>query len=106
MRYNPRVCSRAGMGRAPAVALAYMWWCKGIHLDDGYATLLSKRACSPKLYAVRQAVDDILYAGGTQSVTITKRGSSMSETVEIAGASSDWSRGALCVRETVLVFSK
>ena len=73
------------MGRAPAVALAYMWWYKGIHLDDAFALLLSKRQCSPKLYAIRQAADDTLYGGSPQKVVITKRGSSMSKTVEIAG---------------------
>lgn len=73
------------MGRAPATALAYMWWVKGMHLDDAYELLFSKRTCHPKLYAIRQATADILYGSSQQDVTITKRGSGFSKSVKIAG---------------------
>jgi hypothetical protein len=37
----------AGLGRAPATALAYMWWFKGIHLEDAYELLTGKhRRCT------------------------------------------------------------
>lgn len=80
----------AGMGRAPAVALAYMWWVKGIHLEDAYATLYAARKCHPKLYAIRQAAADILYGGDQMPVTIRKRGTSLSKVVEIAGLDIGW----------------
>lgn len=74
------------MGRAPAVALAYMWWVQGIHLEDAHELLLSKRLCHPKLFAIREAAADVLYGGEAQVTTIRKFGSSRSEVVEVAGA--------------------
>jgi hypothetical protein len=161
----------AGMGRAPAVALAYMWWVLGMHLEEAHALLLSRRRCArqtcrlqsnqnnslpsahlaaegtvsiqarfhvpwrhcaaqnaatlpassaaprcvcvqwlsspaslahvphhrltrcrcvhrcvPKLHAIREATSDILYGGDPQEVTLTKRGSSCSKSVLVAGA--------------------
>ena len=75
------------MGRAPAVALAYMWWVQGQHLEEARDLLLSKRACHPKLFAIREAATDILFGGEPQEVVIRKRGSGNSAVVEIAGAS-------------------
>eukprot|EP00967_Tisochrysis_lutea_P136662 scaffold244022_cov24-Tisochrysis_lutea.AAC.1 len=37
-----------GMGRAPATALAYMNWIRGIQLDEGFKLLTSLRRCGPK----------------------------------------------------------
>jgi hypothetical protein len=76
------------MGRAPAVALAYMWWVQGIHLEEAYDLLISKRRCHPKLHAIREAATDILFGGLPQEVIIQKTGSSRSSVVEIAGAAS------------------
>lgn len=73
------------MGRAPAVALAYMWWVQGKHLEDANANLVSKRWCAPALWAIRQAAADILYGGSAKDVTIRKKGTSNSKVVEIAG---------------------
>jgi hypothetical protein len=75
----------AGMGRAPAVALAYMWWVQGMHLEDAFEVLVAKRWCAPALWAVRQAAADMLYGGHAQEYTIRKKGSSNSSVVEIAG---------------------
>jgi hypothetical protein len=77
----------AGLGRAPAVALAYMWWGQGMHLEDAHKLLLSKRPCCPKLSAIREAAADMLYSGDPQEKTIRKAGTSFSKTVEIAGVS-------------------
>lgn len=74
------------MGRAPAVALAYMWWVQGMHLEEARDLLLSKRPCHPKLFAIREATTDILFGGDPQEVVIRKQGSSQSQSVEIAGA--------------------
>lgn len=78
------VCG-AGMGRAPAVALAYMWWVHGLPLDPTYAELREKRCCSPSLSAVRQAATDMLYGGSPQQVVVRKKGTSGSEEVLVAG---------------------
>lgn len=51
----------AGLGRAPAVAMAWMHWCKGFSLDDAISHLTSIRACNPKVQAIRQATVDVLY---------------------------------------------
>ncbi|KAI5344373.1 PREDICTED: phosphoglucan phosphatase [Prunus dulcis] len=50
----------AGLGRAPAAALAYMFWVQGYKLTDAVNVLLSKRSCCPKLDAIKNATADIL----------------------------------------------
>lgn len=50
----------AGMGRAPAVALAYMYWIQGYRLNDAHRLLLGKRSCFPKLDAIKSATADIV----------------------------------------------
>lgn len=85
------------MGRAPAVALAYMWWVQGKHLEDANANLVSKRWCAPALWAIRQATADILYGGSVQDITIRKKGTSNSKLVEIAGVfPSEYRAQSLC----------
>ena len=36
---HPGACAAAGLGRAPATALAWMWWFKDWHLEDAYEHL-------------------------------------------------------------------
>eukprot|EP00892_Ulva_mutabilis_P010884 jgi/Ulvmu1/8168/UM040_0065.1 len=80
----------AGMGRAPAVALAYMWWVHGLPLDPTFDELRSKRWCSPAISAIRQAAADMLYGGTRQRVLIRKKGTSNSSEVFIAGLDVGW----------------
>ncbi|XP_026664220.2 phosphoglucan phosphatase DSP4, amyloplastic isoform X4 [Phoenix dactylifera] len=49
----------AGLGRAPAIALAYMYWIQGYKLSEAHQLLLSKRPCFPKLDAIKNATIDI-----------------------------------------------
>ncbi|XP_059628392.1 phosphoglucan phosphatase DSP4, amyloplastic isoform X1 [Cornus florida] len=49
----------AGMGRAPAAALTYMFWVQGYKLNEACDLLLSKRSCFPKLDAIKSATADI-----------------------------------------------
>ncbi|XXG85352.1 hypothetical protein AAC387_Pa11g0446 [Persea americana] len=49
----------AGLGRAPAVALAYMYWVQGYTLNDANKLLQSKRPCFPKLESIKRATVDI-----------------------------------------------
>ncbi|KAF6143120.1 hypothetical protein GIB67_041188 [Kingdonia uniflora] len=49
----------AGLGRAPAVAIAYMFWFCGMNLDTAYNTLTSKRPCGPNKKAIRGATYDL-----------------------------------------------
>lgn len=39
----------AGLGRAPAVCIAYMYWFLGLELDVAYKTLTDIRPCGPKV---------------------------------------------------------
>lgn len=80
----------AGLGRAPATALAYMWWIHGIPLDDAYALLTGIRPCKPRAEAIREAAVDLLYGKGPVPVTIrvTKRGTA--QKVEVAGLDVGW----------------
>ncbi|GLI59461.1 hypothetical protein VaNZ11_001341 [Volvox africanus] len=59
----------AGLGRAPATALAYMFWLRGYQLDAAYELLRGKRMCSPRIEAIRSATVDLLI--GTEPVLAT-----------------------------------
>lgn len=49
----------AGLGRAPAVAIAYMFWFCGMNLNKAYEKLTSKRPCGPNKKAIRAATYDL-----------------------------------------------
>lgn len=49
----------AGLGRAPAVAIAYMYWFLGMNLNAAYDELTSKRTCGPNKRAIRGATYDL-----------------------------------------------
>ncbi|KAF8397133.1 hypothetical protein HHK36_016040 [Tetracentron sinense] len=49
----------AGLGRAPAVAIAYMFWFCGVDLKTAYDRLTSKRPCGPNKRAIRGATYDL-----------------------------------------------
>ena len=57
-----------GMGRAPGTALAFMYWCRGFQLMDGHSLLTSRRACHPKLAAIRAATCDVLFDQGQEAL--------------------------------------
>ncbi|GFP90981.1 phosphoglucan phosphatase dsp4 amyloplastic [Phtheirospermum japonicum] len=50
----------AGLGRAPATAVAYMFWIQGYTLSEAHTLLMSKRPCFPKLDAIKSATADIV----------------------------------------------
>ena len=56
----------AGMGRAPAAALAFMFYCRGMPLEQAFQQLTAVRACNPRVMAIRQAACDILVDAGTR----------------------------------------
>ncbi|XP_071734385.1 phosphoglucan phosphatase LSF2, chloroplastic [Rutidosis leptorrhynchoides] len=49
----------AGLGRAPAVAIAYMFWFCNMDLNTAYETLTAKRPCGPNKKAIRGATYDL-----------------------------------------------
>ncbi|KAJ7965124.1 Phosphoglucan phosphatase [Quillaja saponaria] len=49
----------AGLGRAPAVAITYMFWFCGMNLNTAYDKLTSKRPCGPSKTAIRGATYDL-----------------------------------------------
>ncbi|XP_050210145.1 phosphoglucan phosphatase DSP4, amyloplastic [Mercurialis annua] len=79
----------AGLGRAPAAALAYMFWVQGYKLSDARDLLLSKRPCFPKLDAIKSATADILTGLRRRLVTLTWKDVKCS-TVEISGLDIGW----------------
>jgi hypothetical protein len=50
----------AGLGRAPAVVIAYLYWFRGLALHQAYDFLTSIRPCGPKKEAIRGATFDIM----------------------------------------------
>lgn len=61
----------AGLGRAPAVALAYMNWLRGWQLDEAFGKLTGERRCSPRIEAIRAATADLLLNVSPLEVTIS-----------------------------------
>eukprot|EP00238_Polyblepharides_amylifera_P012711 CAMPEP_0196587502 /NCGR_PEP_ID=MMETSP1081-20130531/57641_1 /TAXON_ID=36882 /ORGANISM="Pyramimonas amylifera, Strain CCMP720" /LENGTH=349 /DNA_ID=CAMNT_0041909699 /DNA_START=329 /DNA_END=1378 /DNA_ORIENTATION=+ len=91
----------AGMGRAPAVALAHMWWLeedpatgRPFTLDSAYKLLYGLRPCHPQLKSIRAATCDVI-AGGVQMQPVflhIKLDPSMEtpKKVEISGLNVGW----------------
>ncbi|GAY54454.1 hypothetical protein CUMW_156830 [Citrus unshiu] len=79
----------AGLGRAPAVALAYMFWVLGYKLNEAHRLLLSKRPCFPKLDAIKSATADILTGLRKELVTFSWKGKNCTS-VEISGIDIGW----------------
>lgn len=52
----------AGLGRAPAVCIAYLYWFDSMDLDAAYKHLTDIRPCGPKRDAIRGATYDLLDA--------------------------------------------
>jgi hypothetical protein len=50
----------AGLGRAPAVAIAALYWFGGMQLDEAYSYLTSIRPCGPSRDAIRGATFDLM----------------------------------------------
>ncbi|XP_024399194.1 phosphoglucan phosphatase DSP4, amyloplastic isoform X2 [Physcomitrium patens] len=73
----------AGLGRAPGVALAYMYWLRGLSLKEANVLLQKVRRCHPKLDSIRAATADLLTDGEKQVVEL--RWWSGPKHVEIAG---------------------
>ncbi|CAL1371748.1 unnamed protein product [Linum trigynum] len=49
----------AGLGRAPAVTVAYMFWFCDMNLNAAYDALTSKRPCGPNKRSIRGATYDL-----------------------------------------------
>eukprot|EP00897_Mesotaenium_endlicherianum_P006226 jgi/Mesen1/5631/ME000282S04777 len=49
----------AGLGRAPAAAIAYLFWFNDMDLGTAYHFVTSKRPCGPKKEAIRGATYDL-----------------------------------------------
>lgn len=76
-----------GRGRAPTIAVAYLYWLGGLGLEQAAATMTSGRKSSPKLPVVQAATADLL--GG--------------EAPAPAGALNDAERAAIKARLDALV---
>ncbi|KAJ0045124.1 hypothetical protein Pint_05932 [Pistacia integerrima] len=79
----------AGLGRAPAVTLAYMFWVQGYKLSEAHRLLLSKRSCFPKLDAIKYATADILTGFRKKPVTFSWKNKHCTS-VEISGLDIGW----------------
>lgn len=80
----------AGLGRAPGVALAYMWWVKQVPLDEAYSLLTGLRPCFPKVEAIRAATVDLLYGSGLTPVTLAVRRRGFAQDISVAGLDIGW----------------
>ncbi|XP_024544346.1 phosphoglucan phosphatase DSP4, chloroplastic isoform X2 [Selaginella moellendorffii] len=86
----------AGLGRAPAVALGYMFWVLGYDLHEAYLLLQSKRKCVPSMENIRAATCDLVLKSVDQLTGMTRspigllyrRGTC--EHVEVAGLDIGW----------------
>ncbi|KAF6266795.1 protein-tyrosine phosphatase-like protein [Scenedesmus sp. NREL 46B-D3] len=80
----------AGLGRAPATALAYMFWLRGWQLPAALQELRAVRACSPRIEAIRAATADMLTNSKALDVTISMRRRGTSSRVQVAGLDVGW----------------
>lgn len=88
----------AGLGRAPATALAYMWWFKDLPLDAAMAHLTGLRPCKPREDAIREAAVDLLYGKGPIDVIISlRRRDAGASDVRIAGIDVGWGQSVSMV---------
>ncbi|BBM99425.1 hypothetical protein MPTK1_1g21210 [Marchantia polymorpha subsp. ruderalis] len=79
----------AGLGRAPAVALTYMYWIRGYDLFEANAMLQKVRTCHPKLDSIKAATADLLTGNSKEKVKLAwYRGAAQS--VEVAGLDVGW----------------
>jgi hypothetical protein len=53
----------AGLGRAPAACIAFLFWFRNYTLDEAYTHVTTTRPCGPKREAIRGATYDILSGG-------------------------------------------
>jgi len=93
--HNPRtgviyIHCTAGMGRAPATALAYMNWIRGIQLDEGFKLLTSLRRCGPKVEAIRSATADLLLGNEPTDVSIMVSRYGTAQRIQVAGLDVGW----------------
>eukprot|EP00250_Pteridium_aquilinum_P010526 c19452_g1_i1 orf=166-1335(+) len=79
----------AGLGRAPGVALAYMYWLLGYELLEANELLLSVRPCFPKLESIRNATCDLLTGGSRETIEL-KWPAVDCQSVEISGLDVGW----------------
>ncbi|KAL8193143.1 hypothetical protein R6Q57_027047 [Mikania cordata] len=79
----------AGLGRAPATALAYMFWVQGYKLNNALGLLLRNRKCFPNVDAIKSATADILTGLKKRSITLTWNGDDCS-TVAVSGLDVGW----------------
>ena len=80
----------AGLGRAPATALAYMWWFKGIPLDEAYDHLTSLRPCKPRVESIREAALDLLFNSEPIDVKISLKRRDIATDLRVAGLDVGW----------------
>jgi protein-tyrosine phosphatase len=83
----------AGLGRAPGVALAYMYWLRGLSLKEANVLLQKVRRCHPKLDSIRAATVDLLADQPKQMVEL--KWWAGPTTVEIAGLDVGWNNQRL-----------
>eukprot|EP01018_Ginkgo_biloba_P020526 Gb_33565 [translate_table: standard] len=79
----------AGLGRAPAVALAYMFWVRGYKLSEANKLLMSVRPSFPKLEAIKSATVDMLTGGSKQLITL-QWPKGICSSVEVSGLDIGW----------------
>jgi hypothetical protein len=71
------------LGRAPATALAYMYWLRGWQLPEAYETLTTKRRCSPRVEAIRAATADLLTDSRPCQLTVGIRRRGTAQTFQV-----------------------
>ncbi|KAI8476474.1 MAG: phosphatases II [Monoraphidium minutum] len=80
----------AGMGRAPATALAYMHWLRGWDLQEAYDHLTGTRSCSPRVESIRAATADLLTGSQPLPTTISLYRRGTAKSVQVAGLDVGW----------------
>eukprot|EP00898_Chlorokybus_atmophyticus_P008759 jgi/Chlat1/8885/Chrsp92S00687 len=80
----------AGLGRAPATALAYMNWLRGLSLAQSNELLQAVRPCNPRYEAIRRATADVLSGLDADEEEVTLAWRRGGNRVQVAGLDVGW----------------
>ena len=90
----------AGLGRAPAVCIAYLYWWCGMDLDAGYEYLTNIRPCGPKVRGFLTCTLSrwLSYSSSTQPLRLSPYTLHFHEMMHISGI-------GLCTTRSMIMFA-
>lgn len=89
----------AGLGRAPAVIIAYLHWTAGMNLEESYSFVTRRRRCHPRAAAIFRATASLATSGSDGAVCFSWLGKG--DKVHVTGTWDSWQTPGLPLRKYV-----